>query len=74
MERITLREAREQRGLTALQLAASAGVTPYTVSLITGGRLLPSIAQARKLARALGVEPSEVVELAGAVGQGGDQR
>jgi transcriptional regulator with XRE-family HTH domain len=56
----TLRQLRKQRHLTQEQLAVSADVSPSTVYHIEAGkvRLRPSIL--RRLARALGVDPSEI--------------
>src|SRR3712207_8934083 len=53
---------------TQARLAAEAGVSPTTVSGIESGRILrPHFGTLRKLARALGVEPEELVASPGAV-------
>ncbi len=53
---------RERRMWTQLRLAEEAGVSPTTVSGIENGRISrPHFATLRKLARALGVEPEELV-------------
>ena len=55
-------EMREKRMWTQVRLAGEAGVSPTTVSGIEGGRIgRPHFGTLRKLARALGVEPEELV-------------
>ena len=59
---------RERRMWTQAQLAEEAGVSPTTVSGVESGRILrPHFGTLRKLARALGVEPEELVSSPGAV-------
>ncbi len=59
---------RERRMWTQARLAEEAGVSPTTVSGIESGRILrPHFGTLRKLARALGVEPEELVAAPGAV-------
>ena len=57
---------RERRMWTQARLADEAGVSPTTVSGIESGRISrPHFGTLRKLARALGVEPEELVSRAG---------
>ena len=59
---------RERRMWTQARLAKEAGVSPTTVSGIESGRISrPHFGTLRKLARALGVEPEELVSSSGAV-------
>ena len=59
---------RERRMWTQARLAEEAGVSPTTVSGVESGRILrPHFGTLRKLARALGVEPEELVSSPGAV-------
>ena len=53
---------RERRMWTQVRLAEEAGVSPTTVSGIESGRISrPRFGTLRKLARALGVEPEELI-------------
>jgi transcriptional regulator with XRE-family HTH domain len=55
---------RERRMWTQARLADVAGVSPTTVSGIESGRILrPHFGTLRKLARALGVEPEELLSV-----------
>jgi len=70
MERSTvgmnLRIIRERRMWTQVRLADEAGVSPTTVSGIESGRISrPHFGTLRKLARALGAEPEELVSVPG---------
>lgn len=56
-----LRQLREQRALRQEDLAALAGVGKNTVNRIEKNRTEPHMTTIRKLAEALGVEPSELV-------------
>ncbi len=59
---------RERRMWTQARLAEEAGVSPTTVSGVESGRILrPHFGTLRKLARALGVKPEELVSSPGAV-------
>ena len=58
----TLREVRVGRLLSIRGLAQLAGVSPQTVQLVEGGRVLPQPGTIRKLAAALEVEPGEIAE------------
>jgi transcriptional regulator with XRE-family HTH domain len=59
---------RLSRMWTQARLAEEAGVSPTTVSGIESGRISrPHFGTLRKLARALGVEPEELVSSSGAV-------
>lgn len=54
--------AREARMWTQAQLAEGAGISPTTISGIENGRVSrPHFGTLRKLARALGIEPEELV-------------
>src|SRR4028119_1902827 len=58
-------EIRERRMWTRGRLGGGAGVSPTTVSGIESGRIgRPHFGTLRKLARALGVEPAELVAVA----------
>jgi transcriptional regulator with XRE-family HTH domain len=55
---------RERRMWTQLRLAEEAGVSPTTVSGIENGRISrPHFGTLRKLARALGVQPEELISV-----------
>ena len=54
---------RAMRDLTQADLAAAAGVTRKSVNAIETGRMLPSIALALKIARALGVSVDSIFTL-----------
>lgn len=56
-----LREIRRRRGLSQEDLAARSGVSARTISRIETERFEPRAATLRKLASALGVEPSELM-------------
>jgi HTH-type transcriptional regulator, competence development regulator len=57
-----LRWQRERRALSQKELAATAGVSPVTISRIENGRDEPQPATIRKLAKALGVNPADLME------------
>jgi transcriptional regulator with XRE-family HTH domain len=63
---LTLREARQQRHLSQQALADRAGVARVTVSQIELGKSGPRPHVARRLSEALDMQPSEIVEFAGA--------
>jgi putative transcriptional regulator len=63
--RNTLRVQRALRDLTQADLAERAGITRASVNAIEGGRMIPSVLLALKLARALGVAVDDVFSLAG---------
>jgi putative transcriptional regulator len=63
--RNTLRVQRALRDLTQADLAERAGITRASVNAIEGGRMIPSVLLALKLARALGVSVDDVFSLAG---------
>ena len=56
-----LRELRERRFLSHRELAQLAGVSPTTVLNLEKGQAEPQRRTFRKLAKALGVEPEELV-------------
>jgi transcriptional regulator with XRE-family HTH domain len=55
-----LRDARERALLTQEELAARAGVQPFTISRIETDKVEPRFSTIRKLAQALGVDPAEL--------------
>lgn len=57
-----LKRARERRVLTQRQLAKQAGVWHPTVSRIENDLVEPHFSTIQKLAKALGVDPTELVE------------
>lgn len=57
----TIKELREDRGWTQLELANRLGVTPSTIYNWERGRFEPRLGQARDLARELGVRLDELV-------------
>ena len=61
----TLRVQRAIRKLTQADLAERAGITRASVNAIEGGRMVPSILLALKLARALGVSVDDLFGLPG---------
>jgi transcriptional regulator with XRE-family HTH domain len=57
-----LRALREDRDMTRVQLAARAGVAPETIEQIeTLPHREPSLETLRRLARALGVQPTALI-------------
>ncbi len=56
-----LREARERALLTQQELAARAGVQPFTISRIETDKVEPRFSTIRKLARALDMNPRDLV-------------
>jgi transcriptional regulator with XRE-family HTH domain len=58
-----VRELRLKREMTQEEVAASAGITPQTLSLIERGQANPTWDTARKLAAALGVSIGELAKL-----------
>ncbi len=63
--RNTLRVQRAIRDLTQADLAEMAGITRASVNAIEGGRMVPSIYLALRLARALDVAVDELFSLPG---------
>ena len=58
-----VKRLREERKLTQAQLGKRAGVTEAYISMLEGGqRKNPSLPTLRKLARALGVPVTELLE------------
>ena len=56
-----LRHARELAGLTQLELAISAGLTPSTISRLETGRQVPNVATVLRLAAALRIDPAKLI-------------
>ena len=56
-----LRAARERALLTQEELGAQAGVQPLTISRIETDKVEPRYSTIRKLAKALSVEPTELL-------------
>lgn len=52
---VTLREMREQRGMTQAKLASMVGVTQVAISLIETGERRPSVQMAKKIASVLNI-------------------
>lgn len=63
-----LTELREKRFLSHRELAQRADVSPTTVLNLEKGEVEPQRQTIRKLARALGVEPAELVKTGGGNG------
>lgn len=59
----SLRTLRIRAAMTAALLSNKSGVAQSTIYAIEGGRELPSIPTAHKLAKALGVKPAEIDEV-----------
>jgi transcriptional regulator with XRE-family HTH domain len=57
-----MRLARERLALTQLELAKQAGLGYATVSQLERGLVRPRMPTLRKLAKALGVKPAELLE------------
>jgi DNA-binding XRE family transcriptional regulator len=58
-----LREVRADRLLSMRELAQRAGVAPTTIYLIEAGRSTPQPAVARRIAKALRVDPHVITEV-----------
>lgn len=56
----TIRQLREERGWTQLELALKIGVTPITVYNWERGRSEPKVSQFRSLARVFGVSMDDI--------------
>lgn len=56
-----LRIARERALLTQEELAARAGVQPFTISRIERNKVEPRFSTIRKLAEVLGMDPRELI-------------
>ncbi len=59
----TIRELREEHGLTQLQLAYRVGVTPLTIANWERGRTEPKATQLRKVAEVFGLASSDDIVL-----------
>ncbi len=64
----TLRQWRYTKAIGLRELAALAGVSTYTLSALEHGRSRGYPKTWRKIARALGVDPEQIVEYRRAVG------
>ena len=64
----TLKVHRAIKDLTQADLAELAGITRVSVNAIEGGRMIPSVLLALKLARALGVTVDDLFRIAPAIG------
>ena len=62
-----LRELRIQQALTQKALAEKAGLATVTITAIERGVQLPTLSTGRKLADALGVEPTDIEEVQQAI-------
>lgn len=60
--RVRVRERRQAMGLSQAELAARAGIARQTLVAIEAGRLVPSVAVALRLARALGCRVEDLFE------------
>ena len=60
--RIRLREAREAKGLTQVELAAKARIPQQTISRIELGSKLMNLNILHKIAKALGVKAADLLE------------
>lgn len=58
---VRLREAREARLFSALQLAAISGVSAFTIYGLELGKNMPSLHTAVALCEALGITPNDLV-------------
>jgi len=56
-----LRGQRERQALTQLELAVKAGLTPTTISHLETGRTEARLPTVRKLAKALGLKPVDLM-------------
>ncbi|HEU4754469.1 MAG TPA: helix-turn-helix domain-containing protein [Armatimonadota bacterium] len=70
--RNSLRVQRAIHDLTQAELAERAGITRASVNAIEGGRMIPSVLLALKLARALGVSVDDLFALAAEETAGND--
>lgn len=55
---------RRQRKMTQAELSGSTRIATHFISLIENGRGIPTEDQARRLANALGIDPSQLLESA----------
>lgn len=65
-----LREARLKRFMSIRALAEKAGVSTRTIQQAESGRQVPYFVTARKIAEALGMEPSDIDEFAARTDEG----
>lgn len=59
-----VRRMREQRGMSADELAGATGISPQRIDALETGRLDPTYALLLALSEGLGIEPSALVTLA----------
>lgn len=57
-----LQELRKERGLSQLRLAHLAGVSQSNISEIEAGKIIPRVPTLRRLAAALGVQLSVLID------------
>jgi transcriptional regulator with XRE-family HTH domain len=60
--RYRIREARENKVLSQVDLAEASGVSRTTIIEIEQGKVTPRPATVRRLAKALGVPPEELID------------
>lgn len=56
----TIRQLREERHMTQLELAVAVGVTPSTIYTWESGRSEPRVRQLRRVAEVLGVRSDDI--------------
>jgi transcriptional regulator with XRE-family HTH domain len=61
LDGVTLQRVRLSQGLTMQKLGKKAGVNPTTIGRLERGFRTPRLETVRKLARALGVEPGDLL-------------
>lgn len=64
---VTFREARTRAGVSIMAITRHSGLSKATVFAVQSGTQRPGYVTAVRLARAVGVDPGEVIELAPAV-------
>lgn len=59
---IKIKEIREKKGITQLELAEQAGITQVYLSYIENGHKTPTLKTLQKLAKALEVDIGELIQ------------